>query len=68
MMSCAAGHEFRAMKKDYFKLDLDRINAFGEPSFDNTVAYTSLFCPRCGETKEVVSIDRRKGALGAVAP
>lgn len=47
-------------RKGYFKLAPDG-------GYDQSVAYTMLFCRECGETKEVVAADHLIGNSSSLA-
>lgn len=52
------GHQYTIASKDYYKL-LDK--SFGSLGpYDQSVSYATLFCERCGETKEIVSQRHKK--------
>ncbi len=46
-------HEFRVLKRDFFKLKEPRENGVFWPIYDQTKTFSTLFCPKCGQTKEV---------------
>jgi len=61
-------HKYEVLRSGYFKLTGED-NAFG-PTYDQSVAYASLFCVRCADLKEVIAADYRQqpteGASDAV--
>ena len=52
-------HSYMPLKKGYYKLS-GSITGIGLPGYNQSVAYATLYCPECGETKEVISADHRK--------
>lgn len=46
-------HNFQIAKKDFYKPDGGQ-NMFG-PTYDQTKTYSTLFCTKCGTTKEIVT-------------
>ena len=48
----------------YYKRDKDGgINSLGLPKIDQSVSYIMLYCPKCGNTKEVMVADHRAAEL-----
>ena len=60
---CSNGHEFQIAKSNYYKLKIGDGCGFGS-TYDQAVAYSVLYCLRCGATKEIVSTDHRRKAAG----
>ena len=46
-------HNFQIAKRDYYKPDGGQ-NAFGK-TYDQSRTYSTLFCTKCGETKEIIT-------------
>lgn len=46
-------HNFQIAKRDYYKPDGGQ-NAFGR-TYDQSRTYSTLFCTKCGETKEIIT-------------
>lgn len=55
-------HVYQIASKDYFK-SVGSHNSIG-PVMDQSVCYCTLFCSKCGDTKEIVSRDYRKVEAG----
>lgn len=54
-------HTFRPIHSPYYKRDGGTIVMLGgAASHDQSVSYVTLYCPGCGETKEVIAKDHRK--------
>jgi len=52
---CTAGvHEFHILKANYYK-PTGQIGALGTATYEQTVTYSTLYCRKCGETREVRS-------------
>lgn len=63
-MSCSVlheAHDYTVLSRNYYKYSGER-GPWG-PQYDQTVSYSTLFCARCGDTKEVVSQTREKVAV-----
>lgn len=55
MSDCTAGvHEFHILKANYYK-PTGQIGALGTATYEQTVTYSTLYCRKCGETREVRS-------------
>ena len=57
---CKDGHDFQVAKANYYKLDSGTGNGFFGNIYNQSVVYSTLYCKKCGETKEVISADHRK--------
>ena len=49
-------HHFEPLGSAYFK-QTGQIGGLGLPIYDQSKSYQRLYCPRCGETKEVLQFD-----------
>lgn len=55
-------HEFRLQGRSYYKeFSPRKIGPLGLPEYKQDVSFRMLFCPKCGETKEIISQDHRTG-------
>jgi len=52
-------HDYRPVGKSYFKRDGNTTPGLGLPSHDQAVSYVTLFCPKCGDSKEIIAADHR---------
>jgi hypothetical protein len=52
-------HHFRVLKRGYYKAEGESTATFAP--MNQKVAYSTLFCVKCGHVIEVVSADYRKG-------
>ena len=52
------GHTYTVARAGYYKTN-GRRNEFGA-TYDQSVEYSTLYCTKCGDTKEIVSSDHRK--------
>jgi hypothetical protein len=57
---CKGGHDFAIAKSGYFKQHSGS-DAWRKP-YNQQVAYSMLYCRRCGETREIISTDHRRKA------
>lgn len=55
IMTCE--HEFKVLNEGWFK-ELGQRNSFGT-IYDSSIEYSTLFCSKCGETKEIISKERK---------
>lgn len=49
----ACEHNFQIARRDYYKPDGGQ-NTFGR-TYDQSRTYSTLFCTKCGETKEIIT-------------
>ena len=53
-------HSYRPLKENYYKRKATgESTGLGTPAVDHSLAYTMLYCSKCGLTMEVVSGDHR---------
>jgi hypothetical protein len=59
-MSCRENeHNFEIAKRNYYKYT-GQVGGLGLPTTDQSVAFSMLFCTKCGDTKEIIASDHRK--------
>ena len=50
----------RGETEDFFKIDEEKTKTAGMTQYDQTTAYSTLYCTKCGYTKEVTSREHNK--------
>ena len=52
-------HDYQPHGNSYYKRDGDRKTGLDLPKMDQSIAYLTLYCPKCADTVEVIHKDHR---------